>query len=137
MAAGSAEAAGSGQPRQEPVLKTAVPDDIGKIVGEWKKLLSALPATQSYSKLALSAADLSLGDKGQLLVVFHDPIHYGTFTGDSTLRDMFSEYLAAKTGLNVPIEYRYLDKEEKFTDNYVDLQAEVNMPIDVIDDGSI
>ena len=99
---------------------------------EWDRLLAAMPA--GYMKPLLRKARLSLGDRAQLLVVFENAFYADSFNGNETVRKEFEEYLAAKSGKHLDIEYKYLDNGCKFNDNYVDLQEFIKMDIEVEDE---
>ena len=49
-------------------LPPALPDEIREIVANWSKYASEAP--RGTKRIALTNARLSLGDKGQLLIVF-------------------------------------------------------------------
>jgi DNA polymerase-3 subunit gamma/tau len=48
-------------------------------------------------------------------------------------RTEFEHHLGEKTGKRIPVEYKFLDKGNKFTDNYVDLQDVIRMEIEIED----
>lgn len=116
-------------PQKEIPLPKAVPEDVQAVVRGWSKYLSQLP--DSFTKAALASAKLSLGKDGQLLIVFPNSITADHFTGDAQRVKNFSIFLSRRVHKEVPIEYKALDKGEKFTDNYVDLRDVVNMDIEI------
>ena len=121
-AAGNGGAAGNltgaqGQPsgQQKPAARKqypkAVPEDVKDIVRNWTKYISKLPP--GMTRVSLLAAKHSVGDHGQLVIVFNN--YY---------------FLRQCSGKDVEIEYKALDKGQKFTDNYVDLSDLVKMEIE-------
>ena len=119
------------EPRKAPELPSAIPDDVRRVVNGWSRLLAALPS--SYLKSLLQKANLSLGNGGQLLLVFPNRFGADMFNLNEHNRTEFENYLSEKTGKRVPVEYKFLDKGNKFTDNYVDLQDVIRMEIEIED----
>ena len=131
-AGSSAASAGSGskQPAVAQELPPALPDEIQKIVANWSRYASEAP--QGSRRLALRNARLSLGDHGQLLIIFEkeygNPYLYQRKdnNGESTARvdddrRELQQFLQGKVGKAIEIEYRVLDRGGRITDNYVDL----------------
>ena len=119
------------EPRKAPELPSAIPDDVRRVVNGWSRLLAALPS--SYLKSLLQKANLSLGGGGQLLLVFPNRFGADMFNLNEHNKTEFENYLSEKTGKRVPVEYKFLDKGNKFTDNYVDLQDVIRMEIEIED----
>ena len=131
-AGSSAASAGSGskQPAVAQELPPALPDEIQKIVANWSRYASEAP--QGSRRLALRNARHSLGDHGQLLIIFEkeygNPYLYQRKdnNGESTARvdndrRELQQFLQGKVGKAIEIEYRVLDRGGRITDNYVDL----------------
>ena len=111
-------------------LPPALPDEIREIVANWSKYASEAP--RGTKRIALTNARLSLGDKGQLLIVFDkeygNPYLYQRKDDDEVSRSRvdsdrreLQNYLQRQVGKAVEIEYRVLDRGGRITDNYVDL----------------
>ena len=111
-------------------LPPALPDEIRDIVANWSHYASEAP--RGSRRLALKNARLSLGDHGQLLIIFEkeygNPYMYQLKddNGESTRRvdndrRELQQYLQGKVGKAIEIEYRVLDRGGRITDNYVDL----------------
>ncbi len=128
LPAGDASAQ-AGRQEQKPVLPTAVPEDVRDIVRNWKQYIGQLPA--GLTRVSLLNADLSLGEEGQLVIVFNNYVTADHFLHDERYRKRLEAWLAARSGKRVRIEYKALDKGQKFTDNYVDLRDVIRMDIDV------
>ena len=111
-------------------LPPALPDEIRDIVANWSQYASEAP--RGSRRLALKNARLSLGDHGQLLIIFEkeygNPYMYqlkddngeSTHRVDNDRREL-QQYLQGKVGKAIEIEYRVLDRGGRITDNYVDL----------------
>ena len=129
-AAASSAGSGSKQPAVAQELPPALPDEIREIAANWSRYASEAP--QGSRRLALRNARLSLGDKGQLLIIFEkeygNPYMYQRKddNGESTARvnndrRELQQFLQGKVGKAIEIEYRVLDRGGRITDNYVDL----------------
>ena len=128
--------------RQE--LPPALPEEIKKLAENWSKYASETPP--GSRRLALSQARLSLGDHGQLLIVFAkeygNPYIYQRKDDDELSkarvdndRRELQGFLQRKVGKALEIEYRVLDRGRRITDNYVDLlslvdSGAITMPIE-------
>ena len=119
-----------------PVLPEAIPEDIKKVAAAWNRLISQIPADNHMAKIHLLSAKPTLGEDGKLLVVFENYINADYFLGTrgEENRQYFSEFLKARTGKDISVEYKLLDNQEKFTDNYVDIRGVINMEIVEEDD---
>ena len=123
--------AGSGQQAGQPVKKQfprAVPEDVKEIVRNWTKYISKLPP--GMTRVSLLSAKHSVGDHGQLVIVFNNYVTADHFLHDEGYRNRLRYFLRQCSGKDVEIEYKALDKGQKFTDNYVDLSDMVKMEIE-------
>ena len=139
---GESGAGSSAGVRQE--LPPALPEEIKKLAENWSKYASETPP--GSRRLALSQARLSLGDHGQLLIVFAkeygNPYIYQRKDDDELSkarvdndRRELQGFLQRKVGKALEIEYRVLDRGSRITDNYVDLlslvdSGAITMPIE-------
>ena len=87
-------------------------------------------------KAELSRAKLSLGGNNQLIILFSNYIAADSFNQDEEKRKELEDYLAERTGMRIPLEYRSLDNEGQQVDNILDLSDKVAMDIEVDDDTS-
>lgn len=138
--AGQAAQGGQGNGRQgsapgaqakPPVKKQypkAVPEDVKEIVRNWTKYISQLPP--GMTRVSLLQAKHSVGDKGQLVIVFNNYVTADHFLHDEGYRNRLRYFLRQCSGKDIEIEYKALDKGQKFTDNYVDLSEMVKMEIE-------
>ena len=143
----AAGAAGGVAPAVAQELPPALPDEIREIVANWSKYASEAP--RGTKRIALTNARLSLGDQGQLLIVFDkeygNPYLYQRKDDDEVSRSRvdsdrreLQNYLQRQVGKAVEIEYRVLDRGGRITDNYVDLLSlvepgAIQMPIETED----
>lgn len=118
----------SGQARPaRKVYPAAVPEDVKEIVSNWTKYISKLPP--GLTRVSLMQAHHSIGDHGQLVIVFNNYVTADHFLHDEGYRNRLHYFLQQQSGKDVEIEYKALDKGEKFTDNYVDLSDVIKMEI--------
>lgn len=106
----------------------AVPEDVKEIVRNWTKYISKLPP--GMTRMSLLTAKHSVGDHGQLVIVFSNYVTADHFLHDEGYRNRLRYFLRQCSGKDVEIEYKALDKGQKFTDNYVDLSDMVKMNIE-------
>ena len=106
----------------------AVPEDVKEIVRNWSKYISKLPP--GMTRVSLMSARHSVGDHGQLVIVFNNYVTADHFLHDEGYRNRLRYFLRQCSGKDVEIEYKALDKGQKFTDNYVDLSDIVKMKIE-------
>ena len=129
--------AGTAAPEPKTEIKKikpdALPDDLRSVVAAWPKLLTGLAG---YLKAELSRAKLSLGGNNQLIILFSNYIAADSFNQDEEKRKELEDYLAERTGMRIPLEYRSLDNEGQQVDNILDLSDKVAMDIEVDDDTS-
>ena len=146
--AGAGNAPGAGAPGTRQELPPALPEEIKKLAENWSKYASETPP--GSRRLALSQARLSLGDHGQLLIVFEkeygNPYIYQRKDDDEVSRARVDNdrrelqgFLQRKVGKALEIEYRVLDRGRRITDNYVDLlslvdSGAITMPIETEDE---
>ena len=125
-------APGQNAAQQKPPVKKqypkAVPEDVKDIVRNWTKYISKLPP--GMTRVSLLAAKHSVGDRGQLVIVFNNYVTADHFLHDEGYRNRLRYFLRQCSGKDVEIEYKALDKGQKFTDNYVDLSDLVKMEIE-------
>ena len=120
-----------GSQAKPPVKKQypkAVPEDVKEVVRNWTKYISQLPP--GMTRVSLLQAKHSVGEKGQLVIVFNNYVTADHFLHDEGYRNRLRYFLRQCSGKDIEIEYKALDKGQKFTDNYVDLSEMVKMEIE-------
>ncbi len=115
------------QAEKQPVhkLPAALPEELRSLAGQWDQLIAGIPPEEHYMKICLQKAHPTVTEEGQLLVVLEGFLEADYFTGRDSAQNakFFADYLAAKTGRQIPVRYKFLDKGHKFTDNYEDLRS--------------
>ena len=106
----------------------AVPEEVRDIVRNWTAYISKLPP--GFTRQSLLEAKHSLGEQGQLVIVFKNYVTADHFLHDEGYRNRLRYFLRQVSGRDVEIEYQTLDRNHKFADNYVDLQDVVKMEIE-------
>jgi DNA polymerase-3 subunit gamma/tau len=132
QAGGAPGAPGQNAAQQKPPVKKqypkAVPEDVMEIVRNWTKYISQLPP--GMTRVSLLQAKHSVGDRGQLVIVFNNYVTADHFLHDEGYRNRLRYFLRQCSGKDIEIEYKALDKGQKFADNYVDLSDIVKMKIE-------
>lgn len=120
-AGGSAAAvAAKADPKAEPPkLEMAVPDEIQYVINNWKPIMMRV---SQMKQQFLANAGISLGNEGQLLIVLHNKERVEYFNKPEEQAEL-KEAIAEVIHKDVNIEARYLEPEQRFEDNYVDLKA--------------
>ncbi len=118
---------GGTQARKEPAhkLPAVLPEELRSLAGQWDQLIAGIPPEEHYMKICLQKAHPTVTEDGQLLIVLDGFLEADYFTGRDSAQNVkfFADYLAAKTGKQIPVRYKFLDKGHKFTDNYEDLRS--------------
>ena len=105
--------------KEKKVLDRAVPEDIKKLVSNWPNLLMRM---ENPMKTYLQKAHLSLGNDDKLQVVFDNrqlTEKYGKGESAEELQNFFDN----ATGKHIEYETRFLEPQQVFEENYVNLQA--------------
>ncbi len=133
---GSPEEAGTERPpAKEPGrspararLPVAIPEELRALAQKWDQLIASIPPEEHFMKICLQKAHPTLTEDGNLLVVFEGFLEADYFMGKESTENakFFADFLAARTGRQVPVRYKFLDKGRKFSDNYEDLRNAVN-----------
>ncbi|RKM54614.1 DNA polymerase III subunit gamma/tau [Butyrivibrio sp. X503] len=116
---GGASVAPQVQPKVKKVLDRAVPEDIQKLVKEWPRILARM---DNPMKTYMQRARLSLGNNDCLQIVFDNKQladKYAAGQSSEDLQDVFDQAI----GKHVEFETRFLEQQQSFEENYVNLQA--------------
>ncbi len=107
------------QPKEVKTLERAVPEEIQKIVSDWGRIVSRM---DNPMKTYMQKVGLSLGNDDKLLVVFRNKQLKDKYsTGES--RQELQNVLNAAIGKNVEFETQFLEENQVFEENFVNLQA--------------
>ena len=109
-------------------LPVAIPEELRALAKKWDQLIASIPPEEHFMKICLQKAHPTLTEDGDLLVVFEGFLEADYFMGKESAENakFFADFLAARTGRQVPVRYKFLDKGRKFSDNYEDLRNAVN-----------
>ena len=109
-------------------LPVAIPEELRALAQKWDQLIASIPPEEHFMKICLQKAHPTLTEDGNLLVVFEGFLEADYFMGKESAENakFFADFLAARTGRQVPVRYKFLDKGRKFSDNYEDLRNAVN-----------
>ena len=125
-----ASAAGSSAPVkvQRAKLPAAIPEELRELAAKWDQLIASIPPEEHFMKICLQKAHPTLTEEGNLLIVFEGFLEADYFMGKESAENVrfFADFLAARTGRQIPVRYKFLDKGRKFSDNYEDLRSAVN-----------
>lgn len=128
--AGGAEGSREAQAAPPPPLPAAVPEDISRIVANWRGIAGDTPQPmRSY----LRGAKLSLGADNRLLVVLEDGLASDYFTKEPAgpaNREALEAVLSAFAGKKVEAEIRSVKSGGEFDSSYVDLSKIIHMEIE-------
>jgi DNA polymerase-3 subunit gamma/tau len=105
--------------KEKKVLDRAVPEDIQRVVSSWAKLLARMEAPM---KNYMQRARLSMGNDDTLQIVLDKKELAAKYSeGDSheELQTVLDEFI----GKHITFEVRYIENEQTFEENYVNLQA--------------
>ena len=106
------------QPKVKKVLDRAVPEDIQKLVKEWPRILARM---ENPMKVFMQRARLSLGNNDLLQIVFDNKQYSDKYASGQS--EELQNILDQAVGKHVEYETRYLEQQQSFEENYVNLQA--------------
>ncbi|MBQ7448095.1 MAG: DNA polymerase III subunit gamma/tau [Eubacterium sp.] len=103
---------------ERPTIRPeAIPDDIRRVVREWRKITDGLPGVvRAYARMA----NLTLGDDGKLVLVFADEIAY-TYLSNEAHRQDLADRISEKIGKEVAVRVVKQAPGRSFEQNYIDL----------------
>ena len=108
-----------GRDREKKVLDRAVPEDIKRVVSEWPKLLMRM---ENPMKTYMQKARLSLGNDDTLQIVLDNRQLVEKYSkGDSN--DELQQFLDDAIGKHIEFETKFIEPQQVFEENYVNLQA--------------
>jgi DNA polymerase-3 subunit gamma/tau len=118
----------SSEPKQKPQLPEAIPDDIRKLIRNWKSIISEMGGN---SRVYLNKAVPTLGSSGELLLIFDDQNAYEYLNGDraggiTTLE----ERIASRIGKEIRVNLQLNDSGRRAGDTVPDLRNLINFDID-------
>ncbi|WP_026651592.1 DNA polymerase III subunit gamma/tau [Butyrivibrio proteoclasticus] len=119
IAVASTLAATGQPPKPKKVLEKAVPDDVKKVVDNWSRILARM---DNPMKTYLQKARLSLGNDDRLQIVFDNKQLSDKYSNGDSAEEL-QTFLDESIGKHIEFETRFLEPEQNFEENYVNLQA--------------
>ena len=115
------------QPKEE--LPKALPEEVQEVATKFRMLTNQ---ASGMLKVYLKQARLSVGNQGQLLLVFEDEVAAG-FVGSDNHKDEVQQLIEEKIGKTVVIEVRHVEEGRRFEDSFVDIEKLVQMDLTIED----
>ena len=107
------------QPAVKKTLDRAVPEDIQRLVSDWGRILARM---ENPMKIYMQKAKLSLGNDDKLQIVF-DNKQLSDKYSKGEYAEGFQEFIDGVMGKHVEYETRFIEPNQTFEENYVNLQA--------------
>jgi DNA polymerase-3 subunit gamma/tau len=113
---------------ERPQLPKAIPDDIRQIIQNWKSIISE---TGGISRQYLNKAVPSLGNAGELLLVFDDPNAYSYLSEDKAgCMSAFRNLIAERIDKEIEVSLRMNESGKRAQDTVPDLRQLINFDIE-------
>jgi len=114
--------------KERPKLPKAIPEDVRRIVEKWQSVVgrASMPMKQY-----LREARLTLGGDNRLLLVFSDGIASDYFLKYPDNTAALNQLLSSAVGKEVEATIQTMGEDRAFEDAYVDLEAVIDMPIEI------
>ena len=110
-------------------LPKALPEEVQEVATKFRMLTNQ---ASGMLKVYLKQARLSVGNQGQLLLVFEDEVAAG-FVGSDNHKDEVQQLIEEKIGKTVVIEVRHVEEGRRFEDSFVDIEKLVQMDLTIED----
>lgn len=115
-------------PAEKPQLPQAVPEDIRKVIQNWKSIISE---AGGISRQYLNKAVPSLGSAGELLLVFDDPNAFAYLNEDKAGGiTAFRSLIAERIGKEIEVTLRMNEGGRPAGDTVPDLRQLINFDIE-------
>ncbi len=126
-AAPPAEEKQSRETEKKPELPRAIPEDIGRIVKNWRGFVGTVAQPM---RLYLKGARLSLGEENRLLIILQDEMAVEYFARNPGHQEALERMLSEFAGKAVETQIRSVESKEEFDRSYVDLTQVIHMEIE-------
>ncbi len=114
--------------KEKKVLDRAVPEDIKKVVASWSRIIAVM---ENPMKTFMQKARLSLGNDDTLQIVLENK-QYANKYSDGDSREELQTVLDEFIGKHITFEVRYVEDNQTFEENYVNLQALGGINFDIV-----
>jgi DNA polymerase-3 subunit gamma/tau len=126
--AASADAPQGGVPQAKPELPKAIPEDIQKVIQNWKSILAEVGG---LSKSFFNMAVPTLGNSGDLVLMMDDDNAYTyLYENRSGCLDNLKSMIASRTGKDVAVTVRKNESGRRAQDVVPDLRKFINFDIE-------
>jgi DNA polymerase-3 subunit gamma/tau len=115
--------------KKQEILPQALPEDLKKVAGNWRGLLSQISKKAPALASVLRSATLSVDDNLGLVIVVTDPLDKELVDREGH-KKVILDAIAAMLGKQAEISVRYLDKDKENINNLVDLTKIIKVPIE-------
>jgi DNA polymerase-3 subunit gamma/tau len=125
---GTAAASSAEAPVQKPQLPEAIPDDIRKLIRNWKSIISEMGG---ISRQYLNKAVPTLGASGELLLVFDD-VNADKYLNDDRAGGitMLEERIASRIEKGIRVKLQLNESGRRASESVPDLRDMINFDID-------
>jgi DNA polymerase-3 subunit gamma/tau len=124
----SEQASGASSVAQRAPLPQAIPDDIRQVIKNWKSIISE---AGGISRQYLNKAVPSLGNAGELLLVFDDPNAYSYLNEDKAgSMTAFGRLMEERIGKTVEVTLRMNEGGRSANQTVPDLRELINFDIE-------
>jgi DNA polymerase-3 subunit gamma/tau len=127
-ASGATALPASSPPKEKPQLPRAIPEDIQQLIRSWKSIISE---TGGVSRQYLNKGVPTLGNGGELLLVFDDPNAYGYLNEDKAgCITTLEARIAERIGKEITVVLRLNESGRRAGDTVPDLRSLINFDIE-------
>lgn len=115
----------------KPQLPESVPEDIKALIPQWMSVISELGG---IAKIYLKKAVPTLGERGELMLVFDDPTGYGYFNGNrSECKSTLQQLIENRIGKSIEISFKFIDNGVSAKESVPSLLDTINFEIEIDD----
>jgi DNA polymerase-3 subunit gamma/tau len=119
---------GDGEAQKSPELPQAIPEDIQKVIQNWKSILAEIGGS---AKVYLNMAVPTLGKNGELVLMLDDKLAYDYLQGNyADCLDNLKAVIAEKTGKQVEVTISKNESGRRAQDVVPDLRKLINFDIE-------
>ena len=115
----------------KPELPKSIPEDIQALIPKWQSIISEMGGV---ARVYLKKAVPTLGERGELLLVFDNPTDYGYIMGDrSDRKSELQNLIEERIGKSIEISFKLLDNGLSAKDSVPNLLDTINFDIEIDD----
>lgn len=114
--------------KKQEILPEALPEDLKKVVSNWKDIIIQISKKAPALGSVLSGATLSIDDAGKLVIVVLNQLDKELVDRENHMK-VIHDIIAKVTGKQAQVYVRCLDKEKENMNDVVDLTKLIKAPI--------